>query len=182
MNPLDVISKLGSEWELILGPVVQSPSFTSLLKTIRDSSQVIYPAQDEIFTAFTHNAPSDVRVVIIGQDPYHGIDQAHGLSFSVKRGTRQPPSLRNIFKELESDLGISPPPATMGELTHWSRQGVFLINAVLTVEAGQPNTHRNMGWESFTDHAIASISENRDHVVFVLWGKDAQKKSPFNRF
>ena len=121
--------------------------------------------------------PDKVKVVILGQDPYHGPNQAHGLSFSVQEGVPHPPSLRNIFKELESDLQITPPNKTFGDLSKWASQGVFLLNAVLSVENGKANSHQGLGWEEFTDATIKLISEQCKNTVFVLWGGYAQKKS-----
>ena len=115
-----------------------------------------------------------MKVVILGQDPYHGPNQAHGLSFSVQKGVALPPSLRNIFHELHADLGVERP--KHGDLTHWAEQGVLLLNAVLTVEAGQPTSHQKRGWEEFTDHVIDVLNEQREHIVFILWGAYAQRK------
>jgi uracil-DNA glycosylase len=115
-----------------------------------------------------------VKVVILGQDPYHGPDQAHGLSFSVQKGVALPPSLRNIFHELNTDLGV--PVSRHGDLSKWAQQGVLLLNSVLTVEAGQPTSHQKRGWENFTDHVIDVLNERREHIVFILWGAYAQKK------
>lgn len=138
----------------------------------------VYPPKHLIYEAFRLVALPDVRVVILGQDPYHGFGEAHGLSFSVPRGVRIPPSLRNIFLELKRDSTLEPAfevPAH-GDLTHWARQGVFLLNATLTVEAGSPNAHRHMGWQTFTDHVIQHLSEQGKSKVFLLWGGFAQSK------
>ncbi|MCS6837269.1 MAG: uracil-DNA glycosylase [Bdellovibrionaceae bacterium] len=136
--------------------------------------KIIYPPSQQIFRAF-HLTPFDqVKVVIIGQDPYHGPGQAHGLCFSVPEGIPWPPSLKNIFLELSSDLNVPMP--TTGDLSHWAKQGVLLLNAVLTVEANKPASHQNKGWEALTDLAIAKLNENKSGLVFILWGSFAQKK------
>jgi uracil-DNA glycosylase len=127
-----------------------------------------------IFNAFNTTPLEQVKVVILGQDPYHGPNQAHGLSFSVQRGVALPPSLRNIFHELHADIGVEIP--RHGDLTHWAEQGVLLLNSVLTVEAGQPTSHQKRGWENFTDHVIDVLNEQREHIVFILWGAYAQRK------
>ena len=137
-------------------------------------SQTIYPPLDEVFTAFSLTAYADVRVLVFGQDPYHGPGEAHGLSFSVKLGVRTPPSLRNIYKELGTDLGCVRP--NNGCLTPWARQGVMMLNSVLTVRHKSPNSHQNHGWERFTDAVIEAISARAEPVVFILWGGKAQKK------
>lgn len=134
----------------------------------------IFPAKENWYAAFQHTDFEQVKVVILGQDPYHGDNQAHGLSFSVPIGENIPPSLRNIYKELESDLGVSP--ANHGCLNSWADQGVLLLNATLTVEAKQAGSHQNRGWEKFTDAAIAALNEQRENLVFLLWGKYAQDK------
>ncbi len=139
-----------------------------------DRKKIIYPAAKDIFAAFRETPFEKVRVVILGQDPYHGPGQAHGLAFSVQKGVPPPPSLVNIFKELQSDLKIDPP--THGYLKAWAEQGVLLLNSVLTVEAGQAASHQNRGWEIFTDRVIEVLSQEREHLVFVLWGAYAQKK------
>lgn len=136
--------------------------------------QTIYPSHENVFAAFNHTPFSKVKVVIIGQDPYHGQNQANGLSFSVSKGIRNPPSLKNIFKELKTDLGIEIP--THGDLTKWADQGVLLLNATLTVRAEQAGSHQNKGWETFTDSVIKILSEKREGIIFLLWGKFAQGK------
>lgn len=154
----------------------QAPYFRDLKSFLVEEKKKyrIYPPGSEIFAAF-NNAPFDkVRVVILGQDPYHGAGQANGLCFSVKKGIPFPPSLRNIFKELKSDLGIPEP--KHGDLTPWAKQGVLLLNATLTVRAGQAGSHQGKGWEQFTDQAIRLLSEKRENLVFILWGKYAQAK------
>jgi len=138
--------------------------------------QTIYPARENWFAAMQHTAFNDVKVVILGQDPYHGPHQAHGLSFSVPHGEKIPPSLRNMFKELETDPALDFCRPEHGCLTQWAEQGVLLLNATLTVEAQQPGSHQKRGWEQFTDTIIAALNANREHLVFMLWGKYAQEK------
>ena len=139
-------------------------------------TQTVFPPREELFTAFTLTPPEAVRVVILGQDPYHEPGQAHGLAFSVRRGVKLPPSLRNIYQELESDVGAAP--AKDGDLTAWARQGVLLLNTVLTVESGKANSHKNFGWQKFTDAVLAVCAALPQPVAFVLWGGQAQKKAP----
>jgi len=140
----------------------------------RADGKTVFPATENVFRAFDETPFESVRVVILGQDPYHGARQAEGLSFSVPVGIPIPPSLRNIFKELHDDIGVIAP--SHGHLINWAHQGVFLINAVLTVEEGIPNSHANRGWEQFTDAVIKKISDHKEHVVFLLWGNYARKK------
>ena len=135
----------------------------------------VYPPRDQLFPAFALTPPEKVRVVILGQDPYHEPGQAHGLAFSVQKGVKLPPSLVNIYKEREADLGI--PPADHGDLTHWAEQGVFLLNTVLTVERAKANSHKSYGWQAFTDQVVASLTELPQPIAFVLWGAQAQKKA-----
>lgn len=139
------------------------------------STKTIYPAKENIFAAFNLTPFEKVKVVIIGQDPYHGPNQAHGLCFSVQPGVKIPPSLANIYKEIESDLHIKMP--SHGYLKAWAEQGVLLLNSILTVEAGKPMSHKNLGWEQFTDHVIDLINEKKENVVFMLWGAPAQAKA-----
>ena len=138
------------------------------------AGKTVFPPGPDIFNAFNLTPFDKVKVVILGQDPYHGPDQAHGLCFSVQRGVKTPPSLVNIYKEIHRDLGIEIPPH--GNLTHWAEQGVLLLNAVLTVEAGQAASHQKKGWEQFTDQAIEHLNREREGLVFLLWGSHAQKK------
>ncbi|MCX2475976.1 uracil-DNA glycosylase [Pedobacter sp. MC2016-05] len=148
----------------------------SFLKAEKDAGVNIYPKNADIFNALNTTPFDKVKVVILGQDPYHGAGQAHGLSFSVQRGVAVPPSLKNIYKELESDIeGFKAP--NHGHLTHWAEQGVLLLNATLTVRASTPGSHQNRGWEIFTDEIIKAISQKLGHVVFLLWGKYAQQKA-----
>ena len=148
----------------------------SFLKAEKDAGVNIYPKNADIFNALNTTPFDKVKVVILGQDPYHGAGQAHGLSFSVQRGVAVPPSLKNIYKELERDIeGFKAP--NHGHLTHWAEQGVLLLNATLTVRASTPGSHQNRGWEIFTDEIIKAISQKLEHVVFLLWGKYAQTKA-----
>jgi uracil-DNA glycosylase len=149
----------------------------SFLNQELKKSKVIFPKMDDCFKALELTPLNQVKVVIVGQDPYHGPGQAHGLSFSVEPGVRFPPSLRNIIKELHSDLGLAMPGS--GSLKHWADHGVLLLNAVLTVEQGQAASHQGKGWEQFTDKIIHIINDECDHVVFILWGAYAQKKAAF---
>ena len=169
--------KIEPSWKSALKEVFQQDSFLNLVSFVKDeySKEKIYPEGKDIFNAFWHCPLEKVKVVILGQDPYHGPGQAHGLSFSVKPGIPFPPSLLNIFKELKSDLGLELPPN--GDLTRWADQGVFLLNATLTVRAHQAGSHQKKGWEEFTDGVIKTINDNRSNVVFLLWGAYAQKKS-----
>ena len=147
----------------------------SLFLKEEKKTKTIYPLGSKIFNAFNLTPFSKVKVVILGQDPYHGPDQANGLSFSVNKSFPIPPSLKNIFKELFDDLGIQPP--NSGCLESWSNQGVLLLNTYLTVERGKPGSHRNIGWERFTDYVLSKLSENKKNIVYLLWGKHAQEKA-----
>lgn len=166
-------------WKQVLSPEFEKDYFIRLTDFVRQEYQTatIYPPGKLIFNAFNLCPFSKVKVVIIGQDPYHGPGQAHGLCFSVNDGVPFPPSLQNIFKEIQSDLG-SPIPET-GNLTRWAEQGVLMLNATLTVRAHQAGSHQRKGWEEFTDAAIRALAENREHLVFILWGAYAQKKGAF---
>jgi uracil-DNA glycosylase len=135
-----------------------------------------FPPKSQLFRSLELTPLDKVKVVILGQDPYHGIGQANGLAFSVNRGVKIPPSLRNIYKELEADIGIKAP--NHGDLTEWAKQGVLLLNSILTVEKGKPGSHKKLGWEQYTDSIIKQISDEREHIVFILWGKYAQSKEP----
>jgi len=135
----------------------------------------IFPQGSNIFNAFNSTPFESIKVVILGQDPYHGEGQAHGLSFSVQHGIKLPPSLQNIFKELVSDIGCEYPKS--GDLSHWAREGVLLLNTLLTVRSGEPFSHKDRGWERFTDQVIRTLSAQREHIVFILWGSPAQKKA-----
>ncbi|MBX2917102.1 MAG: uracil-DNA glycosylase [Cyclobacteriaceae bacterium] len=168
--------KIAPSWKNHLGEEFQKDYFRQLIDFVRNEykTQTVYPPGREIFRAFDCSNFEDVRVVIIGQDPYHGPGQANGLCFSVRDGITFPPSLRNIFKEIQNDLG-KPIPAS-GDLERWAQQGVLLLNATLTVRASAAGSHQNKGWEQFTDAAIKAISDNKSNVVFLLWGAYAQKK------
>lgn len=169
--------KIEESWKEVLMSQFESEYFQQLKEfLVRERMQYrIYPPGNQIFSAFNTVPFQDVKVVIIGQDPYHGPNQANGKCFSVNKGVDQPPSLKNIFREIKSDLGIPIP--NHGDLTAWAEQGVLLLNAVLTVRAHQPQSHQKMGWEQFTDHAIKQLSAHRNGLVFLLWGRSAQMKT-----
>lgn len=169
--------RIEESWRTVLHEIFDKKYFKDLVTFVKSeyATQTVYPPGKYIFNAFDQCPLDDVKVVILGQDPYHGPGQAHGLSFSVRPGVPFPPSLLNIFKEIKSDLGIDMPPN--GDLTRWAKQGVFLLNATLTVRAGQAGSHQKHGWEEFTDSVIHTISEKRSHVVFLLWGAYAGKKA-----
>jgi len=169
--------KLEEGWKKQLEEELTKPYFIQLREflTVEKQQYTIYPKGGHIFRAFDATPFSSVKVVIIGQDPYHGEGQAEGLSFSVAKGIKPPPSLVNIYKELKEDIGFTMP--SHGHLMHWANQGVLMLNSVLTVRANQPASHRNKGWETFTDKAIQQVSAHRNHIVFLLWGKYAQDKS-----
>ncbi|WP_373567109.1 uracil-DNA glycosylase [Pseudidiomarina homiensis] len=165
-------------WSDVLAEEKQQPYFQTLLnrvKTERESGKRIYPPAAEVFHAFRLTPLAELKVVILGQDPYHGPGQAHGLCFSVPQGVKLPPSLRNIYKAIQHDYPDYQPPAH-GDLTHWAEQGVLLLNTVLTVEDGKAHSHASWGWEHFTDTVIAKINAHCEGVVFLLWGAHAQKK------
>lgn len=163
-------------WKAILQQEFEQPYFAELMAFVEDeyAHQTCYPPKREVFAAFEHCSFDKIKVVIIGQDPYHGEGQANGLCFSVKEGVALPPSLVNIFKELERDLGV--PMRVSGNLEQWAEQGVLLLNATLTVRAGEAGSHQKRGWERFTDAVIERISAKREGVVFLLWGSFAKKK------
>ncbi len=169
---------IGNTWDIILKEEYQKDYFKTLLDFVKgeynDPKKKIYPKQNEVFNAFRYTDYPDVKVVILGQDPYHGPNQAEGLSFSVKDEVLKPPSLQNIFKELESDLGIPFP--EHNSLKPWARQGVLLLNAVLTVQEHTPTSHKDRGWETFTDAVIKKLTEKEEPVVFILWGSYARSK------
>ena len=169
--------KIEASWKEVLKAEFNQPYFQQIalhLKTERAQGKIIYPPGGLIFNAFNTTPFDKVKVVILGQDPYHGHGQAHGLCFSVPPGIPPPPSLLNMFKELEEDIGMQVP--GHGNLTHWAEQGVFLLNASLTVRAGEPMSHSKIGWAIFTDAVIKKISAQKENVVFLLWGKFAQEK------
>ncbi|MDJ0693035.1 uracil-DNA glycosylase [Mastigocoleus sp. MO_188.B34] len=167
---------LPKSWEHILVEELEKPYFQQLQNFLAEEreTQTIFPAEEDIFSAFELTPYENVNVLLLGQDPYHNHNQAHGLCFSVKPGIKPPPSLVNIFKELHSDLVVPTP--EHGFLVTWAKQGILMLNAVLTVRAHTPNSHKNKGWEQFTDAAIAKVNEKPDPVVFVLWGGYAKKK------
>ena len=173
--------QLNASWQAVIGKEFDKPYMQSLrafLKQEKASGKTIFPPSPLIFNAFNHTPFDEVRVVIIGQDPYHGQDkgqpQAHGLSFSVPEGVALPPSLMNIFKEIENDLNVKM--SAKGDLTAWANQGVLLLNATLTVEMANAGSHQKHGWEEFTDAAIAALNQHREGLVFLLWGSYAHKK------
>jgi uracil-DNA glycosylase len=170
--------QINESWKQALKDEFTKPYFQQIvafLKTEKAAGKIIYPKGSNIFNAFNLTPFDKVKVVILGQDPYHGPNQAHGLSFSVLPGIKPPPSLVNIFKEIKSDIGLQMP-ADFGDLTHWAKQGVLLLNAALTVRAGEPFSHAKFGWADFTDAVIRTISDKKENVVFILWGKFAQEK------
>ena len=170
--------KIEASWKAALAGEFVQPYFQSLAQFLRQQKQAgktIYPPGSQIFNAFDTTPFDQVKVVILGQDPYHNPGQAMGLSFSVPKGVRIPPSLRNIYKELSTDVGITIP--NHGDLTPWAQQGVFLLNAMLTVERNKPASHQKIGWQNFTDAAIRTLSNQRANLVFLLWGAFAQRKS-----
>lgn len=169
--------QLDESWKYSLAEFLLSSRMDDLREFLmqqKNQDKIIYPPSKQIFNALNTTPLVDVKVVILGQDPYHGPNQANGLSFSVQKGITLPPSLRNIFHELNTDLGI--PLSKHGDLTKWADQGVLLLNSVLTVEAGQPTSHQGKGWEQFTDTVIDVLNEQCEHIVFILWGAYAQRK------
>lgn len=170
------LAELHNDWGVLLQDEQEKPYYTSLLKQLEEhyGTNTVYPPQHLIYRALKLTSFEEVKVVILGQDPYHGPSQAHGLSFSVLPGIKLPPSLKNIYKELQSDIGCTLP--SHGFLEHWAKQGVLLLNNVLTVQEGLPNSHRKLGWEKFTDRIIELLSAREKPIAFVLWGKPAQEK------
>jgi len=168
--------KINNEWKNLLSAEFEKPYFKALSEFVRTEykTQKIFPPAKLIFNAFDSCKLDSLKVVIIGQDPYHGLGQAHGLCFSVAEGVKSPPSLVNIFKELQADIGK--PISGSGNLSHWSKQGVLLLNATLTVRAATPGSHQGKGWEEFTDAAIRQLNSEKDKLVFILWGAYAQGK------
>lgn len=169
--------KLGNDWDIILADEWEKPYYKKLRAFLKEeyATRTIYPDMHDIFNALKYTSFEDTKVVIIGQDPYHGEGQAHGLCFSVKKGVTPPPSLKNIYKELHSDIGFEIP--NHGELVSWAKQGVLMLNNVLTVREAMPNSHKGMGWETFTDRVISELNKKETPVVFLLWGANAQKKA-----
>jgi uracil-DNA glycosylase len=172
-----LISHLPDAWRVVLADELEKPYLKSCAAFVEAerARHAVFPPKNEVFTAFALTPYARVNVVLLGQDPYHGEGQAHGLCFSVKPGIKPPRSLANMYKELAIDLGIAP--ATHGYLTSWAAQGVLMLNAVLTVRAHEPNSHKDQGWETFTDAVIRKVNEKRDRVTFVLWGGYAKKKA-----
>ena len=170
---------IGNDWDEILAPVWNSPGFEKFMKKVKSEYEkyTCYPKFENIFNALKNTPYKDIKIVIIGQDPYHGEGEAHGLSFSVQKGIKLPPSLQNIFKEMSSDLGISTP--NCGDLSPWTHQGVLLLNSILSVRKDSPLSHKDLGWELLTDHIIKLINLKNEPVVFILWGSYARSKKKF---
>ena len=170
---------IGNDWDNELSIIWNSPGFHKFMDIINHeySSKTIYPPKEDIFAALKNTSYKDVKVVIVGQDPYHGEGEAMGLSFSVPNGIKLPPSLKNIYKELEDDLGIKP--VASGDLTKWTNEGVLLLNATLTVVKDTPNSHSKLGWDRFTDYVIKKLNAREDPVVFILWGNFARSKKQY---
>ncbi len=177
---IEALKTIGGGWEDVIGRETQKPYLRALedfLKEEQAAEKTIYPAQEDLFAALRLTPLSSVKVVILGQDPYHGPEQAHGLSFSVRKGVRPPPSLKNIYKEIVRSTGAAMPET--GDLTGWARQGVLLLNATLTVEAGMAGSHQKRGWEMLTDALVQECAAQDHPCVFMLWGAYAQKKGAF---
>ena len=170
---------IGNDWDDKLSTIWKSEGFKKFYNKIENeyNNKIIYPPKDYIFNALKLTSFKDTKVVIVGQDPYHGENEAHGLSFSVQKGIKIPPSLQNIYKELNNDLGI--PIHNEGDLTKWAKEGVLLLNAVLTVEKDKPASHKNMGWELLTDYIIKILNTKEEPIVFILWGNFAKEKSKY---
>ena len=170
------MKKLQNDWDSLLAEEFEKPYYIKLKDELSKeyNMELIYPNENDLFTALQLTTYANTKIVIIGQDPYHGPDQAHGLSFSVKPGVSIPPSLRNIFKELQSDVGCLIP--EHGCLVSWAEQGVLLLNTVMSVRAGQANSHKKIGWQPFTNHIIRLLNEREQPVIFILWGSDAAQK------
>ncbi len=168
---------IGNDWDSIISSEFEKPYYKKLRVFLKSEykTKKIYPDMYDIFNALKYTPYKDVKAVILGQDPYHGEGQAHGLCFSVKKSVVPPPSLVNIFKEIKSDIGLNPP--SHGELTSWAHNGVLLLNTALTVVEGSPNSHRGYGWEIFTDAVISKLNERTEPIVFILWGANAKSKA-----
>ena len=169
----------GNNWDIVLNDVYHEPYFINIVKFVNQiyKEKTVFPPKTKILKALTTTDYNDVKVVILGQDPYHGIGEANGLAFSVSDGIKLPPSLRNIYKELHDDLGI--PISNKGNLECWAKEGVLLLNAVLTVEKDKPASHKNVGWETFTDTIIQKLNEKETPIVFILWGAFARSKKKY---
>lgn len=172
------VVNIGNDWDEILKDEFSKEYYLRLRQFLKQeySSYTVYPNMYDIFNALKATAYKDIKIVILGQDPYHEPNQAHGLCFSVKKGVEPPPSLKNIFKEIQAELGIVPP--NHGELTKWANQGILLLNTVLTVRRGAANSHKGKGWENFTDAVIKKVNEREKPVIFMLWGGNAKQKLP----
>ena len=170
---------IGNDWDIVLKSVWESPGFHKFMNKVKEEykNYTCYPAYENIFNALKSTPYSKVKIVILGQDPYHGEGEAHGLSFSVQEGVKLPPSLQNIYKELYNDLGIKNGPS--GDLTPWTKEGVLLLNSVLTVRKDMPASHKDLGWQLLTDHIIKLINLKKEPVVFILWGNFARSKKVF---
>lgn len=170
---------LGNDWDAILDGEFEKEYYLKIRGILKDEyfSRTVFPPMNDIFNALKYTPYNETKVVILGQDPYHEIGQAHGLSFSVKKGIKIPPSLVNIYKELNTDIGMDIP--THGELTSWAKQGVLLLNATLTVRQGQANSHQSIGWSIFTDEIIKKLDKNDNPIVFILWGGNARSKKKY---
>ena len=168
---------INSDWRTFLKEELYSDNFQAIISTLQTerNTYTVFPKDDKLFNAFNITSLENMKVVILGQDPYHGKEQAHGLSFSVPNGVKTPPSLRNIFKELQADLNV--PVSLNGNLSHWAKQGVLLLNATLTVREKEAGSHQKLGWENFTDRIIEKISKKKEGIIFLLWGAFAQRKS-----
>ncbi|GAA1833295.1 uracil-DNA glycosylase [Luedemannella flava] len=173
----DLLELLPAPWREAMTPFLDQAVVAELAAFVDKeyANETVYPPREDLFAAFRLCSPADTRVLILGQDPYHKAGQAHGLSFSVRKGVSVPPSLRNVYKELHDDLGVVPP--KHGDLTAWAESGVLLLNAVLTVREAKPGSHANKGWEEFTDAAIRALNARAERVVFLLWGGYARKKA-----
>ncbi|MBD8946631.1 MAG: uracil-DNA glycosylase [Clostridiales bacterium] len=169
---------IGNEWDDYIGGEFEKEYYITLREKLSEEyrTRTVYPAKENIFNALKFTPYSKVKVLLLGQDPYHGAGQAHGLAFSVQKGVAKPPSLLNIFQELSTDLGVMPP--SHGCLTDWTTQGVMLLNTVLTVREGEANSHKNLGWTTFTDKIIEILNAREDPVIFLLWGRNAADKLP----
>lgn len=169
----------GNNWDIVLNDVYHEPYFINIVKFVNQiyKEKIVFPPKTKILKALTTTDYNDVKVVILGQDPYHGVGEANGLAFSVSDGIKLPPSLRNIYKELHDDLGI--PISNKGNLECWAKEGVLLLNAVLTVEKDKPASHKNVGWETFTDTIIQKLNEKETPIVFILWGAFARSKKKY---